>query len=146
MANDLDWYGLTPMNVEYAFLCDYADPGNKLTAVGIGIDSIYADTLPAMHPQLFTVLALKFTPNETRRDRTFEMHVQDADAKDIIPAITDNLHIPAPAEGMTYRTSRIVNGLYGLRFERFGDYQVSWLLDGNEVHALHFRVTEKPAG
>ena len=35
------------MNVEYAFLCDYADPSNKLTAVGIGIDSIY---VPLVEP------------------------------------------------------------------------------------------------
>ncbi len=132
------------MNVEYAFLCDYAEPGNKLTAVGIGIDSVYAASLPANHAQLFAVLALKFTPNETQRTRTFEMHLQDADAKDIIPPITGNLDIPAPAEGMTYRTSRIVNGLYGVPLQKYGDYQVSWLIDGTEVHALHFRVAPAP--
>ena len=132
------------MNVEYAFLCDYAEPGNKLTAVGIGIDSVYAASLPASHAQLFAVLALKFTPNETQRTRTFEMHLQDADAKDIIPPITGNLDIPAPAEGMTYRTSRIVNGLYGVPLQKYGDYQVSWLIDGTEVHALHFRVAPAP--
>ena len=132
------------MNVEYAFLCDYAEPGNKLTAVGIGIDSVYAASLPASHAQLFAVLALKFTPNETQRTRAFEMHLQDADAKDLIPPITGNLDIPAPAEGMTYRTSRIVNGLYGVPLQKYGDYQVSWLIDGTEVHALHFRVTPAP--
>jgi len=46
------------MNVEYAFLCDYAEAGNKLTAVGIGVDSIYADAVPAVHPQIFTVMGL----------------------------------------------------------------------------------------
>ena len=132
------------MNVEYAFLCDYASSSNKLTAVGIGIDSIYAEVLPAIHPQLFVVIALKFTASETGRRRAFEVHFQDADAKDIIPPPTGNLDIPAPAEGMIYRTHRIVSGLYGLKLERFGDYQVSWLIDGNEVHALHFRVTQKP--
>ena len=132
------------MNVEYAFLCDYANSSNKLTAVGIGIDSIYAEILPAIHPQLFVVLALKFTASETGRRRAFEVHLQDADAKDIIPPPAGNLDIPAPAEGMSYRTHRIVTGLYSLKLERFGDYQVSWLIDGNEVHALHFRVTQKP--
>ncbi len=131
------------MNVEYAFLCDYAEAGNKLTAVGIGIDSIYAEALPASHSQLFAVLALKFTPNETQRARAFEMHLQDADANDLIPPITGSLEIPAPAKGMAYRTSRIVNGLYGLPFQKYGDYQVSWLIDGIEVHAIHFRVTPR---
>lgn len=132
------------MNVEYAFLCDYADAGNKLTAVGIGIDSIYAEAVPAHHAQLFTVLALKFTPNETRRTKELEMHLQDADAQDIVPPLRDKLNIPAPAEGMNYRTHRVVSGLYGLIFENFGDYQVSWLLDGTEVHALHFRIVKTP--
>ena len=132
------------MNVEYAFLCDYASPDNKLTAVGIGIDSIYANILPAVHPQLFAVLALKFTPNETQRVKKYEMHLQDADAKDIIQPIAGDLNIQAPAAGMSYRTHRVVNGLYNLKLEKFGDYQVSWLIDGTEVHALHLRVTEKP--
>jgi hypothetical protein len=132
------------MNVEYAFLCDYADSGNKLTAVGIGIDSIYATAVPAVHPQLFTVLALKFAPNETQRERTLELHVQDADANDIIPPLADKINIKEPAEGMNYRTHRIINGLYGIQLEKFGDYQVSWLVDGTEVHALHFRVAKKP--
>ena len=132
------------MNVEYAFLCDYANSSNKLTAVGIGIDSIYVGGLPAIHPQLFVVLALKFTASETGRKRAFEVHLQDADAKDIIPPITGDLDIQTPAEGMTYRTHRIVSGLYGLKLEQLGNYQISWLIDGNEAHSLHFRVIQRP--
>ncbi len=132
------------MNVEYAFLCDYADSSNKLTAVGIGIDTIYAKTVPVAHQQLFAVLGLKFTVNETRRTRAFEMRVQDADARDIIPPITADRDIPSPAKGLTYRTYRTVNGLYGLRFEKFGDYQISWLIDGVEVCSLPFRVAPMP--
>jgi hypothetical protein len=132
------------MNVEYAFLCDYADSSNKLTAVGIGIDSIYVGVLPVIHPQLFVVLALKFTASETGRKRAFEVHLQDADAKDIIPPITGDLDIQTPAEGMSYRTHRVVNALYGLKLEQFGNYQISWLIDGNEAHSLHFRVIQGP--
>ena len=133
------------MNVEYAFLCDYADSSNKLTAVGIGIDTIYARTVPVVHQQLFAVLGLKFTSNETRRSKSFEMRVQDADANDIIPPITTDQDISAPAQGLTYRTHRSVNGLYGLRFQKFGDYQVSWLIDGIEICTLLFRVAEMPS-
>ena len=93
---------------------------------------------------MFTVLALKFTLNETQRIKTFEMHMQDADAKDIIPPLSGQLNIPAPADGMSYRTHRIVSGLYGVKLERVGDYQVSWLIDGTEVHAVQFRVAKRP--
>ena len=41
------------MNFEYAFLCDYADAGQKLTAVGIGLNTVYAQSVPALHPQIF---------------------------------------------------------------------------------------------
>ena len=132
------------MNVEYAFLCDYADSGNKLTAVGIGIDSVHVADVPVVHSQMFAVLALRFTLNETQRTKAFEMHVQDADAKDIIPPLSGQMNIPAPADGMSYRTHRIVSGLYGMKLERVGDYQVSWLIDGIEVHAVHFRVVKRP--
>ena len=134
------------MNVEYAFLCDYADPGPKLTAVGIGIDSIYAPSVPAQHPQLFAVLCLRFSLNETRRTKSFEMFLQDADGQNVIPPISTSTEVPAPAEGMTYRTHRIVHGMYGLNFQKFGDYQVSWIMDGMEVHAIHFRVIQRHAG
>ena len=134
------------MNVEYAFLCDYAEPGPKLTAVGIGIDSIYAPSVPAQHPQLFAVLCLRFSLNETRRAKSFEMFLQDADGQDVIQPISVTADIPAPAEGMTYRTHRIVHGMYGLNFQKFGDYQVSWVMDGTEVHTVHFRVIQRSPG
>ena len=133
------------MNVEYAFLCDYADPGPKLTAVGIGIDSIYAPSVPAQHPQLFAVLCLRFSLNETRRARSFEMFLQDADGRDVIPPIQVSAEVPAPAEGMTHSAHRLVHGMYGLNFQKFGDYQVVWVMDGTEVHAVHFRVVQPPA-
>ena len=113
--------------------------------MGIGIDSIYAQHVPAQHPQLFAVLAIKFTANETRRDRSFEMHLQDADGQEVIPPITRAIHVNAPAEGMTYRTQRIVNGMYGITFSKFGDYQVSWIMDSREVHTVHFRVIQRAA-
>ena len=53
--------------------------------------------------------------------------------------------VPAPAEGMTYRTHRMVHGMYGLNFQKFGDYQVSWVMDGMEVQTVHFRVIQAPA-
>ena len=132
------------MNVEYAFLCDYADPGPKLTAVGIGIDSIYAPGVPVQHPQFFAVLCLRFSLNETRRTKTFEIFLQDADGRDVIPPVSASADVPAPVEGMTYRTHRLVHGMYGVNFQQFGDYQLSWVMDGIEVHAVHFRVLPSP--
>ena len=131
------------MNVEFAFLCDYADPAAKFTAIGIGIDTIYADAVPAVHSHIFAVLAVKFTANEAGRPRDYEMHIQDADGKDIVPHLSDRVEIPPAPDGTSYRVHRFVNGLYGLRFEKFGSYQVSWLIDGTEQHVVSFRVAER---
>ena len=81
-----------------------------------------------------------------RRTKSFEMFLQDADGRDVIQPISVTADIPAPAEGMTYRTHRMVHGMYGLNFQKFGDYQVSWVLDGTEVHAVHFRVIQRDVG
>ena len=128
------------MNVEFAFLCDYADPDAKFTAIGIGIDTIYANSVPAVHSHIFAVLAIRFTANEAGRTREYEMHVQDADGSDIIPPLTDRVEIPPSPDGTSSLIHRFVNGLYGVKFDEFGDYQVSWLIDGTEQYALPFRV------
>ena len=39
----------------------------------------------------------------------------------------------------------MVHGMYGLNFQKFGDYQVSWVMDGMEVQTVHFRVIQAPA-
>ena len=48
------------MEVNFAFLCDYADQsGAKMTAIGIGFDTIYATRVPAVHALFFSVISLK---------------------------------------------------------------------------------------
>ena len=130
------------MNVEFAFLCDYAAPDAKFTAIGIGIDTIYTDSVPAVHAHIFAVLAVRFTANEAGRPREYEMNVQDADGKDIITPVTDRVEIAPAPDGISSLTHRFVNGLYGVRFEEFGDYQVSWLIDGTEQHVVPLRVAK----
>ena len=132
------------MNVEYAFLCDYAEPATaKFAAIGIGIDTIYAEAVPAVHSHFFSVLAMRFTANETGREKSYEMHVQDADGRDVVPPVSGSVEIPPPPEGLMSRTHRFVNGLYMIKFEKFGSYQVSWLIEGTEVHAVPFQVTRR---
>lgn len=133
------------MDVSFAFLCDYADNAAKLTAVGIGFDTIYAAKTPARHPLFFAVAAIRFSRVEAGRKR-FRVHVTDADGKDIAPPLDTTMDVQPPPEGYLHRTQRIALALHGAEFPRYGDYQVSWLVDGFELVTIPLRVAPPPPG
>ena len=75
------------MEVNFSFLCDYADnSGGKLTAVGIGFDTIYTRTVPATHPMLYAVAGLQFSSVETG-SKQIGIRIVDADGNEIAPAV-----------------------------------------------------------
>jgi hypothetical protein len=132
------------MEVNFAFLCDYADQsGGKMTAVGIGFDTIFAAKMPAVHPLFFSVISLKFHSTEVGQKR-IGMRLIDADGKNVIPPMDMTLTVAAPPPGFLYRTQRLALAMQGVKFEKYGDYIVSWLVEGQEVKTLDLRVVEAP--
>ncbi len=131
------------MEVSFAFLCDYADQTAKLTAIGIGFDTIYAPKVPATHPVFFAVIALRFSVVEVGQKK-LGVRIIDADGKGIVPALDTTISVERPAEGYTHGTQRIALGLHGITFPDYGDYSVSWLLDGNEVAQVPLKVAPPP--
>ena len=129
------------MEVDYAFLCDYADNSGKLAAFGIGIDTIYARRVPSVHALLYAVASLKFTSVEVG-EKQIGIRVIDADGTAIVPPIDATINVLAPEPGMTHRGQRIALALHGVRFPRYGDYSVRWLVNGQEVKSIPIRVTE----
>ncbi len=132
------------MEVAFAFACDYADNSNKLTAVGIGLDTIVAAEVPASRPSLYTVAAFRFRAVEAGK-KTFEVHVINADGGEIVPPLRAELEVGRPNAGYQYRTHRIALGLHGLMFEAYGDYEISWLIDGHEVARIPLKVAPPPS-
>ena len=132
------------MEVTFAFLCDYADAsGPKLTAVGVGLDTIHAAEAPVRHPVMYAVVAFRFTRAEAQRGRKqVGIHIVDADGVPVMPAIDLDMPVEAPQPGYNYRTNRIALALQGLTFPKFGDYSVSWLVDGMEVRTLPLKVVQ----
>ena len=43
------------MQVDFAFICDYAESGGKVNVMGIGFDTIFPKQVPVTHPQFFIV-------------------------------------------------------------------------------------------
>ena len=132
------------MEINFAFLCDYADQsGNKLTAIGIGFDAIYARSVPATHPLFFAVLSIKFSATEVGEKR-LGMHLIDGDGKDIIKPIEAALQVEPPPVGFVHRIQRIALAMQRVTFPSVGDYSVSWLLDGREIASIPLKVSEAP--
>lgn len=132
------------MEVTFTFLCDYADnSGGKLTAVGIGIDTVYAASVPVTHRSFYAVIALRFTSVEVGT-KQIALRLVDADGHDIVPGIDQALNVPDPMPGYTYRTQRIVIGLGNVRFEKFGDYAVVFLVNGQEASRTPLKLALPP--
>ncbi len=132
------------MEVNYYFLCDYADnSGGKLTAVGIGFDTIYARAVPASHPMLYTVIGLRFSSVEVG-SKQIGLRIVDADGNEIAPALNREVNVPPPPPGFTHRTLRIVMGIANLTFGAYGDYVVAWLLGGAEIGRSPIKLAEPP--
>jgi len=132
------------LEVTFTFLCDYADnSGGKLTAVGIGIDTIYAASVPVTHRSFYAVIALRFTSVETGT-KQIALRLVDADGHDIVSGIDQALNVPDPTPGYTYRTQRIVIGLGNVRFEKFGDYAVVFLVNGQEASRTPLKLSLPP--
>ncbi len=131
------------MDVAFAFICDYAENSSKLTAVGIGFDTIYAQEVPLSHPTFFVVAAFRFKAVEAG-SKTVEVHIVDADGGDVVPALRTQVEIVRPQPGYTHRTHRIALGLHGVTFPAYGDYEVSWLIDSHESAVIPLKIAPPP--
>ncbi len=133
------------MEVNFAFLCDYADQsGGKMTAVGLGFDTIYTAKVPTKHPLFFAVISIKFSSTETG-PKQVGMHLIDEDGNDVVPPLDTTINVSSPAPGFLYRNQQIALAMHGVTFPRYGDYAVSWLVDGQEIKAVPLKIAQPPA-
>lgn len=131
------------MELSFAFLCDYADQSAKMTAVGIGFDTIYAAKVPASHRLMFAVLGVRFTVVEVG-PKQLGVRIIDADGTDIAPPMDTTINVEPPPPGFTHRAVRVALGLQGLTFPRYGDYSVRFLIAKQEVANIPLKVTPPP--
>ncbi|MSQ05915.1 MAG: hypothetical protein EXR54_03025 [Dehalococcoidia bacterium] len=133
------------METTFAFLCDYANQtAGKLTAFGIGIDTIYARQVPATHPFMYGVLGLRFSIVEVG-PKKIGVRIIDADGNNVVPPLDTGTNVDNPPPGYNYRNVRIALGLHGLVFAHYGDYSVSFLVEGQEAARIPFKVAEPPS-
>ncbi len=131
------------MEVDFAFLCDYADASGKLTAVGIGFDQIFAPQVPCTHGLMHVVAQLRASVAE-EGTKQLTLRFLDADGADVIPAFSADIEVRSPVPG-SEATARFNCGLPNVTFEKYGDYAIHILIDGNEMQRIPFAVVSPPS-
>jgi len=130
------------MNIDFAFVCDYAEVTRKINALGIGFDTIFAPNVPAKHSSFFLVLQLRANVVEAG-EKKLEVHLIDEDGKDIIPTLRGKFNIPKPAAG-TESVGRIAMQFSNVEFPRYGLYSLHAVVEGHEMVRVPLRVAPPP--
>jgi hypothetical protein len=136
------------MHVDFAFLADHANGGEKLNALGIGIDIIRAPEIPA-RVSLSFVAQIKLDPG-TSQELPFAFGVLDASGQDAAPSLKGTL---GPADAVPNPTfdlpdvptaARIVIGL-NISFPAYGAYRFRLTLQDQDIVELPLTVLGLPA-
>lgn len=131
------------MNVDFAFICDYAEVVGKIYALGIGFDTIFAPSVPAKHP-LFTVVIQLRAQSVESGEKDLRINLIDADGKEIIPTLQTKINIQKPLSG-TESIGRIAFRFNNVQFPQYGAYSLHAVIDGHEMVRIPLRVSPPPA-
>lgn len=131
------------MDVDFAFICDYADVTGKINALGIGFDTIYARKEPARHPIFYVVAQLRASIAEAGT-KDIEIRLIDADGADVIPPAKGSFEVPAP-KGATETKGRIAMAFHNVQFPRYGLYSFHLTIQGREMVRIPLRITPPPS-
>ncbi|MBI5714109.1 MAG: hypothetical protein HZC38_11910 [Chloroflexi bacterium] len=128
------------MDLEVFTLCDAAaDYQGRLSILGI-FDTIFAASLPALHPQCSVALRIRFSKVEEGK-HNLVLHIVDNDGNMIIPALNGDFGIQLPGNDRHGMINLVLN-LQGLSFNRYGEYAVNLAIDNNELASLPFWVRQ----
>lgn len=130
------------MTVDFAFVCDYAEVGGKINAMGIGFDTIFAGSIPCKHPSFFLVIQLRTNVVEAG-EKNMEVHLIDDDGKDIIPVARAKFNTPKPAIS-TESVGKIAMQFHNVEFPRYGSYSLHAVIEGLELVRIPIRISPIP--
>ena len=131
------------MEIEFAFLCDYAQQESKLNAIGIGWDTIMAPELPVRHTIMTFVARLRGSITEVGV-KDIAVRIIDADGQDVIPPVQQQMQFNVQPPSL-FGFLNVVIQLGGLEFQKYGAYAIHLLLSGNELARVGFQLMQPPA-
>jgi len=128
--------------VDFAFICDYAEVSNKINALGIGFDTIYAPKVPIKHRSFFLVFKLRANIVEVG-EKNIKISLIDEDGSNIIPDMNAKIAILKPPEGMESK-AQVAVGFDKVEFTKYGSYSIHVVLEGNDLFSIPIRVAPPP--
>jgi hypothetical protein len=131
------------VNVDFAFICDYADVTNKINALGIGFDTIFAPKIPTKHPTFFVVLQLRTNVVEAG-EKNLEVYLIDEDGKEIVPPLKTKFNIPKPQAG-TESIGRLAMRFDNTEFPKYGAYSMHVVVEGHEMVRIPLKISPPPS-
>lgn len=130
------------MKLDFAFICDYAEVVNKINAMGIGFETIYAAKMPSTHRLFFVVAQFRVSVSEAG-DKKLAVHLIDDNGHDVVPPTQGNISIPRATDA-TESVGRLALEFGNVQFARYGSYSVRVAIDGVEMADIPFKVAPPP--
>jgi hypothetical protein len=122
------------MCVEYAFLCEYADPtrGNLLNIFGAGLHTLSFKRLPKERP-LTLVMSIEYTPKDVG-EHTVDIRLIDSDGRDKVCPMTSDIIFPADKRfyGFDARLCPL--------FHRYELHSVEVTVDGRNIASIPLKI------
>ena len=127
------------MNVQVAVLCDAAtqDSSSKLNVLG-AFDTIYAQQLPAIHPQCAVALRVTFAADDEGQHK-LALNFINADGRSIMPPIELPVAVRLPEDAHFLSLNFILN-IQQLQFPEAGLYSVDVRSDGKSQASIPLQV------
>jgi hypothetical protein len=126
------------MNIQAAVLCDAAtDDNGKMNLLG-AFDTIYAQQMPAVHPQCAVALRVTFAA-EDEGQRKLKLNFINADGHAILPAVEIPVKVTLPDDAHFLTRNFIVN-IQQLKFAEAGLYSVDVRLDDKSQASIPLSV------
>jgi hypothetical protein len=133
------------MNIQVAVLCDAATSDiEKLSLLG-AFDTIYAQQMPAVHPQCAVALRVAFQPGD-EGTRKLALNFINADGVSIMQVPEMPVPVALPDDAHFLTRNFIVN-IQQLRFEEPGLYSVDVRVDDQTEASIPLlvKLVERPA-
>lgn len=129
------------MEVQVAAVCDSAsDYRGKLCILGT-FDTIYASSLPAVHPHCSIALRLVFRDGDEGQ-HALRLRMIDEDGSNILPVIEPHLDVKLPPDMFFYSRNLIFN-FQQIKFDKAGLYSIDLLLDDHMIARIPLQVVVK---
>lgn len=131
------------MQTDFAFICDAADiSGPKLHALGIGVDTMFAEAVPFQIPHFYLVAQFRGSAAEVGM-MTVTIRFLNDDGADFLPAQEVQMQVSL-MPGQLRSHGKLLFKFFNIVFPSYGNYAIHVLLQGHELAHIPIAVVNPP--